>query len=84
MIKSKAGKSFIFNLNSKGIKNDFFSCPSVITMFNKIAMDYETTLHAWKSEVQVINWTKLVIKNSIQTNSRSKSKVNFFMNNIFH
>ena len=42
-------------------------------MFNEIAIDYQTTLHAWKSELHVINWTKLVIKNSIQTNSRSKS-----------
>ena len=42
-------------------------------MFNKISFDDEATLHAWKSELQVINWTKLVIKNSLQTNSRSKS-----------
>ena len=53
-------------------------------MFDKISFDDETTLHAWKSELHVINWTKLVIKKSIQTNSRSKSLEKFFTNNIFY
>ena len=71
MIKSKAGKLTL----SKYFRYSklFFQCSSIITMFNKISFDDQTTLHAWKSELQVIDWTKLVIKNSIQTNSRSKS-----------